>query len=449
MRETRLCFVLALTVSLAACGNDHPAATPTATPTMTVAPSLTATVAPLATLTVSPTATPTLPPTATPVPSNTATPTETVEPTPTPSVLSSSQLLAPGPDGVGVVTMTFVDDSRPTMANGTYAGSPARRLPTEIWYPIDASLGVAGTDVRDAPFVADGQRHPLVLWSHGFLDFRTGEAYLARQLASYGYVVAAPSFPLTSMNAPGGANVNDVVNQPGDVSFLIDQLLALDADPGSKFAGAIDSDRIGAAGLSLGGLTTTLTAFHPALRDARVRAAVPIAGPGCFFGPSFYQNAEVPLLMVDGSIDAIVPYQENAVFGFGKARVPKYLVTLAGGSHTGFSGAASLLFENLDNPDDVGCNALGGNPGSDDSEPSLLDLLGGADAGIIMGDCPLACVDPLPRPRAMRPSRQHQLTILSVLPFLQAELRGDAEARDFLESTLAAENEDATVQFER
>jgi len=345
--------------------------------------------------------------------------------------------------------MTFVDDSRPTMANGTYAGSPTRRLLTEIWYPIDASLGVAGKDVRDAPFVADGQRHPLVLWSHGFLDFRTGEAYLAHQLASYGYVVAAPDFPLTNMNAPGGANVNDVVNQPGDVSFVIDQMLALDADPGSKFTGTIDSGRIGAAGLSLGGLTTTLTAFHPTLRDPRVRAAVPIAGPGCFFGPSFYQNADVPLMMVDGSIDAIVPYQENAVFGFGEARAPKYLVTLAGGSHTGFSGAASLLFESLDNPDDVGCNALGGNLGSDDSGLSLLDLLGGADAGIIMGDCPLACVDPLPRPRAMRPSRQHQLTILSVLPFLQAELSGDRRARDFVESTLAAENQDVAVQFER
>ena len=96
MREIRLWFVLALTVSLAACGNDDSPATPTATPTMTVAPSFTATVAP------SVTATP-LPPTATKtlVPSNTVTPTQTAQPAATPSVLSSSQLLAPGPDGVG------------------------------------------------------------------------------------------------------------------------------------------------------------------------------------------------------------------------------------------------------------------------------------------------------------------------------------------------------------
>ena len=45
------------------------------------------------------------------------------------------------------------------------------------------------------------------------------------------------------------------------------------------FAGGIDRDRIGAMGLSLGGLTTTLVAFHPTLGDPRIRAAVSIAGP--------------------------------------------------------------------------------------------------------------------------------------------------------------------------
>ena len=465
MEWMRSAIALIAMLTLAACAGDgsSPAATPTSTPvpttTATVPPSATPTITPSATATVIPSATLTVAPspsftvtaaptdTATPSPSSTGTATPTPEPSATPSASASSQYLAPGPDGVGVMTMTFTDSSRPTMANGTYAGSASRRLVTEIWYPIDASLGVAGKDVRNAPFIADGQRHPLILWSHGFLDFRTGETYLAHQLATYGYIVAAPDFPLTNMNAPGGANVDDVVNQPGDVSFLIDQLLALDADAGSNFSGTIDSDRIAVAGLSLGGLTTTLTAFHPTLRDPRVRAAVSLAGPGCFLGASFYQNATVPLLMINGSIDAIVPYQQNAVFGYGEAHAPKYLVTLAAGSHTGFSGAATILFENLNNPDDVGCSALVGTLG--DSGTTLLDLLGGADAGIIAGDCPAACSDPTPRPRAMRPSRQHDLTILSVLPFLQAELRGDTAARDFLESTLAAENQDATVQFER
>ncbi len=463
MGWTRSAIALAAMLTLAGCAGDgsSPAATPTSTPvptaTVTVPPSATPVVVPSATATVLPSATATIAPvatfTATAAPTETATPspsstgTATPEPSATPSVSASSQYLAPGSDGVGVMTMTFTDSSRPTMANGTYAGSATRRLVTEIWYPIDASLGVAGKDVRNAPFVADGQRHPLILWSHGFFDLRTGEAYLAHQLASYGYIVAAPDFPLTNMNAPGGANVDDVVNQPGDVSFLIDQLLALDAAAGNNFSGAVDADRIGVGGLSLGGLTTTLTAFHPTLRDPRVRAAVSLAGPGCFLGASFYQNADVPLLMVNGTIDAFVPYQQNAVFGYGEAHAPKYLVTLAAGSHTGFTGAATILFENLDNPDDVGCTSVSGSLG--DAGGGFLDLLGGADAGIIAGDCPAACADPTPRPRAMRPSRQHDLAILSVLPFLQAELRGDVAARDFVESTLATENQDVTVQFER
>ena len=47
----------------------------------------------------------------------------------------------------------------------------------------------------------------------------------------------------------------------------------------------------------------------------------------------------------------------------------------------------------------------------------------------------------------MRPSRQHTLTVLSIFPFFESTLHGDARARAFLEHTLAAENADATTQF--
>src|SRR4030095_12425651 len=41
-----------------------------------------------------------------------------------------------GPYGAGVRTVTLVDSSRPTSANGTYPGAPDRTLVTDIWYPI-------------------------------------------------------------------------------------------------------------------------------------------------------------------------------------------------------------------------------------------------------------------------------------------------------------------------
>jgi len=114
------------------------------------------------------------------------------------------------------------------------------------------------------------------------------------------------------MKAPGGANVFDVVNQPGDVSFLIDTLLAWSGDPENDFHQRIDAARIGIAGTSLGGMTTELTAYHPRLRDPRVKAAVSIAGPLQLFGRAFFAESTLPFMMVAGDIDAMVPYEQNA-----------------------------------------------------------------------------------------------------------------------------------------
>ena len=103
----------------------------------------------------------------------------------------------------------------------------------------------------------------------------------AEHLASHGYVVIAADYPLSNFRAPGGPIVTDAVNQPGDVSFLIDTVTGWSADQ-RPFRGEIDPERIGAAGLSLGGFTTTVATFHPTRRDPRISAAVSIAdSPRC------------------------------------------------------------------------------------------------------------------------------------------------------------------------
>ena len=80
---------------------------------------------------------------------------------------------------------------------------------------------------------------------------RTDLGYNAELLASYGYVVVAANFPLTAGGTAGGPNANDLVNQPSDVSFLIDSVLQLSGEAKS-FAGEIDSSRIALMGYSLG-----------------------------------------------------------------------------------------------------------------------------------------------------------------------------------------------------
>jgi predicted dienelactone hydrolase len=353
--------------------------------------------------------------------------------------LTSAEVLQPGASGVGTRTLTLTDTRRDTPANGSTPGHAGRTLVTQIWYPTTPNARGSEDEQINAPLVWNGPGVPLIMYSHGFMSSHTEGAYLADHLASHGYIVAAPDFPLSHIGTPGGATILDLPNQPGDVSFLIDTLLA-----DGTFGPVIDHSRIGLTGLSLGGTTTLLTAFHPDLRDHRVRAAAAMAPGACFFSQAFYASAQLPLLLIDGDIDAITPYRENTLFGYGEAHAPKYLVTLAGGTHTGFSAAAGF-FETQNNADDVGCGALAG--GITDGDLSLLGLLGSAESGVIAGDCPLPCSGPKPLPHGMRPSRQHSLTVLSIFSFLEATLHGDARALTFLQHTLQNENADATTEY--
>jgi predicted dienelactone hydrolase len=360
--------------------------------------------------------------------------------------LGTAEVEQAGTYTAGVTTQTFIDTSRPTMANGSYAGAPTRTLNTEIWYPAEGTPSMPLVEVRDAVPAKRGRLFPLIVYSHGFMSNRYGGGYLARHLASHGYVVISPDYPLTFSNAPGKPTVLDLANQPGDLHFLIDRMLELNADASSPFAGSIDAQRIGLTGLSLGGGTTFLATFHPTLRDTRIRAAAPMAGVACNFNEVFYGDRSIPLLLVHGDIDAIVNYQAHAVRAFALANRPKYLVTLVGGSHTGFTDGIEQIAEAANNPDDLGCGALVGTlPSDPQAGQAFLDSLGGAAAGVVDNHCPAAC--PVRRnPRSMRPSRQHELTILSIFPFFEAELRGDARAREYLEATLPKENADVLLE---
>jgi dienelactone hydrolase len=222
------------------------------------------------------------------------------------------------PDGAFAIadaTLDFVDASRPTAANGSAPGRDSRTLHTNIFYP-------------DAP-----GRFPLIVFSHGLGAL--GRIYLVilEAWASEGYVVAAPDFPLSRATAPGGASYDDYVNQPADQSFLIDQLLRLDADPSSVLYGRIDRTRIGASGQSLGGLTTFGLTLNTCCRDARIDAAVPMAGLlAPFPGGDYSGHGAPPTLIIHGDADDTVPYTD-ALTAYDLLGAPKALLTHIGGGH--------------------------------------------------------------------------------------------------------------------
>jgi predicted dienelactone hydrolase len=267
------------------------------------------------------------------------------------------------------------------------------------------------------------------------MDSRNGETYFTRHLASHGYVVAAPDFPLSNNAAPGGATVTDVGNQPGDVSFVIDQLLA---DP--TWGASIDGAHIGVSGLSLGGLTTLLVAFHPRLRDPRISAALGMAAPSCMFTAPFFAQS-VPVLLLHGDSDLIVPIEANSERVLPLMKDPRELVVLQTASHTGFSGFATL-FDPKTHYDTIGCSVLG------NVTVTSLGGLGTADEGIAqdLSVCPPPC-QVMPSGPSLDAERQEQLTDTVGLAFFEARLRGDAKAEAFLQGPLASENKEAMIRL--
>ena len=312
------------------------------------------------------------------------------------------------PHEVAVEELEWVDATRPTAPNGDFAGAPERRFRVALWHPREA----AGP-------------HPLVVYSHGFMSTRHGGEHLAQHLASHGYVVVATDYPLTTFTAPGGPEAGDVVNQPGDVSFLIDTVLALEGDA-RPFSGEIDEDRIGVFGLSLGGLTTTLVAFHPEQRDPRVRAAISIGGPGVMFGSRYFDHADVPFLMIAGTADAMIDFESNAKPIPGRVR-DGGLLAIAGGSHAGFSAQAAGVMRVLGNPDTLGCTALLDNIDVDPDTNPFGDL-GTEEQGFLDArGAPLPCQQEFAE--VMPAGRQHWITALAARAFFESHFARDAAAR--------------------
>jgi dienelactone hydrolase len=225
---------------------------------------------------------------------------------------------------VDVVTETFVDTSRPTAAGTQSPARPERTIVTRIAHPTD------------------GGPYPLVVLAHGASGHPDEYSDTVPLWASDGFVVASPAFPLTNREVPGAlANAGDVVNQPGDVSFVIDQVLAANDDPSSPLHGLVDPDAIGVVGHSLGGATTWAVSFSPTLRDERIDSAVVFAGLTLPMGGSEFEfDSGLPLLVMHGDRDDIRPDLDMAAYE--QAVSPKWFVTLLGAEHVpAFTDAAS------------------------------------------------------------------------------------------------------------
>jgi predicted dienelactone hydrolase len=319
-----------------------------------------------------------------------------------------------GPFPGGVRSGTIVDQSR-----------DGRHLPFEVWYPAgaqytrqdlsaetqDAFAATTGafvngaivwrtTEVRQAA-VRDATlrpgTYPVVLFSHASGGFRRQSSFLCTHLASHGYVVAAVDHagntaedfvalpPRESRTqAEAEAVMQRIVSaRVPDLRFLLDSMLGGGV---AAVAGAIDPARIGVIGWSIGGWAALAT---PEVDD-RTGAIVALV-PGGSSKPvpgvipaklTFGWRREVPTLLLAAEDDPFTPVEGIREL-YKRTPSAKRMFILQGAGHYHFG-------DQIDDP----------------------------------GDCPADAA--------------HDFTRGLALAHLDAALKQDAEARQFLEDAVAA-----------
>lgn len=209
-------------------------------------------------------------------------------------------------------------------------GSDRRELdPTVVLYPAEGPATAPGAFTDSAP-PAEG-RFPLVVYSHGVSSEGTERNDALARWARAGYVVVAPTFPLSS--GPG-ALITDLPNQPGDVEFLLDHVAGLVEDPEDPLHDRVLTDCVALTGHSLGAATTLATTYDPCCGPENVRAAVALAGVLIKVTPDadWSDAPDTPLLVVHGERDPTLPVAQ-ALRTVQEVPAPAWLLTLRDGDH--------------------------------------------------------------------------------------------------------------------
>ncbi len=225
---------------------------------------------------------------------------------------STGKITARPPYQVGVRAIKIVEHRTMRLPDGRVV---PRTLETYVRYP------------RNGP-----GHYPLVVFAHGFNITPHPYAALLDAITRAGFVVAAPVFPLTNAHAPGGANENDLFNQPGDMRAVITRMILDTRRPGSPFHGLVNGQEVAVTGQSDGGITALLAAYNRRYRDRRVKAAVIMSGAEPSIGGYDFAAGSPPLLAIQGTADTS-NLPRNTYKFFHQASRPKFLLKLLSAQH--------------------------------------------------------------------------------------------------------------------
>lgn len=194
-----------------------------------------------------------------------------------------------------------------------------------LYYP-------ATTAGEDTPFDDMGAPYPGISFGHGF--FQSVEKYQStlEHLATWGFVVIAS-------RSQGGllpSHSQFAIDLSACLTYLEDQ----NADAGSPLYQAIATDRFGMSGHSMGGGASILATAD----DPRVRALANLAAAET--NPSAVAamaNVDVPLRLIVGDEDTIVPIGDHTGLMYAAASAPRQMPVIQGGFHCGFIDSYTIF----------------------------------------------------------------------------------------------------------
>jgi dienelactone hydrolase len=201
-----------------------------------------------------------------------------------------------------------------------------RVLPTFVRYPVIPASAAAHGPLARGLF-------PLLVFAPGFVQCGNSYAALLNAWASAGYVVAAVEFPRTNCHV-SHPDEADLVNQPGDVSFVIGRLTAMSGQRHGVLSGLINPAQVAVAGQSDGGDTVAAVAASTCCADHRVKAALVLSGAEWPpLGGSWFPAGTPPIMFVQGDADTINPPAASLRMYRADRAGPRFYLDLFGAGH--------------------------------------------------------------------------------------------------------------------
>ncbi|MDJ0772510.1 MAG: alpha/beta hydrolase [Mastigocoleus sp. MO_167.B18] len=280
----------------------------------------------------------------------------------------------PGNATIDVLKLNLKDEKR-----------SSRSVPVDIYFPK------ASTRKPKAKSV--------VVLSHGFSSDKSDMAYIAKHLASHGYVVAAVEHTGSNLNYQIDLTKKDgiiplikpqeFIERPRDISFVLDKLGEFNKQPNRRFFPQVSTDNVTLIGHSFGGGTALAIAggeiqiddlkSHcpnlPAstngsqwlqcfaqdlpqkryqLRDNRVKQVIALnPTTSLMFGRTGLEKIQIPVMMLASSADKTTPALTEQVISFNKIPSPKWLVGIVGATHGSIKDPASTAGRESQNKSEV------------------------------------------------------------------------------------------------